>query len=193
MDQKTEIAVFGGGCFWCTEAVFAQLKGVVSVMPGYAGGTTANPTYEQVCSGNTGHAEVTRVEYDPARISYNDLLAVFFATHDPTSLNRQGADVGTEYRSAIFYTTDDQKRAAESLIEQLNGSDSAGKRIVTEVVPLSAFYAAENYHRGILSQQFPARPTAKSSSIRNCASSTSNSVIYSNHPVSARETGRYSL
>jgi peptide-methionine (S)-S-oxide reductase len=147
MDQKTEIAVFGGGCFWCTEAVFAQLKGVVSVMPGYAGGTTANPTYVQVCTGNTGHAEVTRVEYDPARISYNDLLAVFFATHDPTSLNRQGADVGTEYRSAIFYTTDDQKRAAESLIEQLNGSDPAGKRIVTEVVPLSAFYAAENYHR----------------------------------------------
>lgn len=147
MDQKTEIAVFGGGCFWCTEAVFAQLKGVVSVMPGYAGGTTANPTYEQVCTGNTGHAEVTRVEYDPARISYNDLLAVFFATHDPTSLNRQGADVGTEYRSAIFYTTDDQKRAAESLIEQLNGSDPGGKRIVTEVVPLSAFYAAENYHR----------------------------------------------
>lgn len=147
MDQKTEIAVFGGGCFWCTEAVFEQLKGVVSVMPGYAGGTIANPTYEQVCTGNTGHAEVSRVEYDPARISYNDLLVVFFATHDPTSLNRQGADVGTEYRSVIFYTTDAQRRDAQTLIDQLNSSDPADKRIVTEVVPLSAFYQAENYHQ----------------------------------------------
>jgi peptide-methionine (S)-S-oxide reductase len=147
MNQKTEIAVFGGGCFWCTEAVFGQLKGVVSVMPGYAGGTIANPTYEQVCTGKTGHAEVTRVEYDPAQISYHDLLVVFFATHDPTSLNRQGADVGTEYRSVIFYTTDDQKRDAEAMIEQLNNSDPAGKRIVTEVVPLKAFYEAEDYHQ----------------------------------------------
>jgi len=151
MDQKIEIAVFGGGCFWCTEAVFGRLKGVVSVMPGYAGGTTVNPTYEQVCTGKTGHAEVTRVKYDPAQISYHDLLVVFFATHDPTSLNRQGADVGTEYRSAIFYTTDEQRREAEALIDQLNSqlnsSDSAGKKIVTEVVPLSAFYEAENYHQ----------------------------------------------
>lgn len=147
MSEKTEIAVFGGGCFWCTEAVFGRLKGVVSVMPGYAGGTIANPTYEQVCTGNTGHAEVTRVEYDPSRISYNDLLTVFFATHDPTSLNRQGADVGTEYRSVIFYTADEQRRDAETLIEQLNASLPAGKRIVTEVVPLKAFYEAENYHR----------------------------------------------
>jgi len=147
MDQKTEIVVFGGGCFWCTEAVFAQLKGVVSVMPGYAGGTIANPSYEQVCTGKTGHAEVSRVEYDPAQISYNDLLLVFFATHDPTSLNRQGADVGTEYRSVIFYTTDDQRQAAEALINQLNSSDAAGKPIVTEVVPLKAFYQAENYHQ----------------------------------------------
>ena len=147
MNLITEIAVFGGGCFWCTEAVFGQLKGVVSVMPGYAGGTIANPTYEQVCTGKTGHAEVTRVEYDPAQISYHDLLVVFFATHDPTSLNRQGADVGTEYRSVIFYTTDDQKRDAEAMIEQLNNSDPAGKRIVTEVVPLKAFYEAEDYHQ----------------------------------------------
>jgi peptide-methionine (S)-S-oxide reductase len=147
MNQGIETAVFGGGCFWCTEAVFGQLKGVVSVMPGYAGGTLANPTYEQVCTGNTGHAEVTRVEYNPAEISFNDLLTVFFATHDPTSLNRQGADVGTEYRSVIFYTTDDQKRDAEALIEQLNSSDPAGKRIVTEVVPLKAFYPAEKYHQ----------------------------------------------
>jgi|SRR5690348_6454355 peptide-methionine (S)-S-oxide reductase len=147
MNQKTETAVFGGGCFWCTEAVFERLKGVVSVMPGYAGGTVANPTYEQVCTGRTGHAEVARVEYDPARISYNDLLVVFFATHDPTSLNRQGADVGTEYRSVIFYTTEGQRRDAEALISQLNESGPEGKRIVTEVVPLEAFYPAENYHR----------------------------------------------
>ena len=147
MNQKTEIAVFGGGCFWCTEAVFGQLKGVVSVMPGYAGGTIANPTYEQVCTGKTGHAEVTRVEYDPAQISFHDLLVVFFATHDPTSLNRQGADVWTEYRSVIFYTTDEQKRETEALIDELNNSDPAGKRIVTEVVPLKAFYQAEDYHQ----------------------------------------------
>jgi peptide-methionine (S)-S-oxide reductase len=147
MTKKTEIAVFGGGCFWCTEAVFGQLQGVVSVTPGYAGGTIANPTYEQVCTGNTGHAEVVRVEYDPGQISYNDLLLVFFATHDPTSLNRQGADVGTEYRSVIFYTTDEQKRAAQALIGQLDNSDQDGKRIVTEVLPLNAFYEAESYHR----------------------------------------------
>jgi peptide-methionine (S)-S-oxide reductase len=147
MNQKTEIAVFGGGCFWCTEAVFGQLKGVVSVMPGYSGGTVANPTYEQVCTGTTGHAEVTRVEYDPAQISYHDLLVVFFATHDPTSLNRQGADVGTEYRSVIFYTTDEQKRETEAFIAELNSSNPAGKRVVTEVVPLEAFYQAENYHQ----------------------------------------------
>jgi methionine-S-sulfoxide reductase len=116
-------------------------------MPGYAGGTIANPTYEQVCTGKTGHAEVTRVEYDPAQISFHDLLVVFFATHDPTSLNRQGADVGTEYRSVIFYTTDEQKRETEALIDELNNSDPAGKRIVTEVVPLKAFYQAEDYHQ----------------------------------------------
>jgi len=147
MNQKTEIAVFGGGCFWCTEAVFEQLKGVVSVMPGYAGCMIANPTYAQVCTGETGHAEVSRVEYDPSQLSYNDLLVVFFATHDPTSLNRQGADVGTEYRSVIFYTTDGQRRDAEALIDQLNNSDPAGKRIVTEVLPLKAFYEAEDYHQ----------------------------------------------
>ncbi len=147
MNQKTEIAVFGGGCFWCTEAVFERLKGVVSVMPGYAGGSVANPTYAQVCTGETGHAEVTRVKYDPAEISYNDLLVVFFATHDSTSLNRQGADVGTEYRSVVFYTTDDQRRDAQALINQLNSSDPAGKPIVTEVLPLNAFYEAEDYHQ----------------------------------------------
>jgi peptide-methionine (S)-S-oxide reductase len=147
MNQNTEIAVFGGGCFWCTEAVFEQLDGVTSVLPGFAGGTVKNPTYRQVCTGKTGHAEVVRVEYDPSRVAYRDLLTVFFATHDPTSLNRQGADVGTEYRSAIFYTTEDQKRQAEAFIAELNGSDSRGNPIVTEVTPLDAFYEAEDYHR----------------------------------------------
>jgi peptide-methionine (S)-S-oxide reductase len=147
MNQSTEIAVFGGGCFWCTEAIFEQLDGVKSVMPGYAGGTLKNPTYRQVCTGKTGHAEVVRIEYDPARLPYRDLMTVFFATHDPTSLNRQGADVGTEYRSVIFYTTDEQKRQAEGLIAELNGSDPRGNPIVTEVSPLNAFYEAEDYHR----------------------------------------------
>jgi peptide-methionine (S)-S-oxide reductase len=147
MNDRTEIAVFGGGCFWCTEAVFEQLSGVVSVMPGYAGGTVKNPTYRQVCTGRTGHAEVVRVEYDPARIPYRNLLTVFFATHDPTSLNRQGADVGTEYRSVVFYTTEDQKRQALAYIDELNASDPRGNPIVTEVAPLDTFYDGEDYHR----------------------------------------------
>ena len=145
--SKTEIAVFGGGCFWCTEAVFERLRGVVSVMPGYSGGKIANPTYEQVCTGETGHAEVSRVEYDPALISFHDLLVVFFSTHDPTSLNRQGADVGTEYRSVIFYTTDEQHRIAREMIAELNTSDLGGRKIVTELAALEPFYPAENYHR----------------------------------------------
>ncbi|MGH8014169.1 MAG: peptide-methionine (S)-S-oxide reductase MsrA [Candidatus Binataceae bacterium] len=147
MDHNNQTAVFGGGCFWCTEAVFERLAGVVSVMPGYAGGTHKNPTYAQVCSGRTGHAEVSRVEYDSARISFRELLTVFFATHDPTSLNRQGADVGTEYRSVIFYATDEQRREAQSFIAELNASLSNGRRIVTEVVALPAFYPAEEHHR----------------------------------------------
>jgi len=147
MNQTTEIAVFGGGCFWCIEAVFERLKGVISVMPGYAGGTTKDPTYAKVCTGTTGHAEVARIEYDPAQISYNELLSVFFATHDPTTLNRQGPDVGTEYRSVILYTTDDQRREAEAFISRLNNSDPRVRPIVTEVSPLITFYEAENYHR----------------------------------------------
>jgi peptide-methionine (S)-S-oxide reductase len=146
MAQK-EIAVFGGGCFWCTEAVFDRLKGVISVMPGYAGGTTKNPTYRQVSAGMTGHAEVVRVEYDPALISYSDLLAVFFATHDPTTLNRQGADVGTEYRSIILHTTEDQRRLAQEFIKDLDRSATEGRLIVTEVAPLTDFYQAEHPHR----------------------------------------------
>ncbi len=142
---KTEKIVFGGGCFWCTEAIFAKLKGVVSVRPGYAGGTTQNPTYEQVSSGQTGHAEVIEIEYDPQKIELSDLLTVFFVTHDPTSLNRQGHDIGTQYRSAIFCMTEEQKKEAEKFINILQ-LDSAQK-IVTEVAMLTNFYPAENYHQ----------------------------------------------
>lgn len=142
--SQAKIAVFGGGCFWCTEAVYGELKGVISVMPGYAGGTTANPTYEQVSSGNTGHAEAIRIEYDPSQISYNDLLTVFFATHDPTTLNRQGGDIGTQYRSIILYTDEAQKSEAESIIKKLN---ETGEKVVTELRPLESFYEAEDYHR----------------------------------------------
>jgi peptide-methionine (S)-S-oxide reductase len=149
MLKNNETAIFGGGCFWCTEAVFSELRGVISVMPGYAGGTVPDPTYEAVCTGRTGHAEVIRIEFDPAQISFNDLLTVFFATHDPTTLNRQGADVGTQYRSAVFYTTDAQRADALAFITKLNASDPNGKPVVTEVTPLSLdkFYPAEDYHR----------------------------------------------
>jgi peptide-methionine (S)-S-oxide reductase len=145
MERHTEIAAFGGGCFWCTEAVFERLKGVVSVTPGYTGGTVPNPRYEQVCTGRTGHAESIRVEFDPEKVSYNDLLSVFFATHDPTTLNRQGADVGTEYRSAIFYSTEEQRQAAEAYIKELDAQ--LPRKVVTEVVPLGRFYEAEDYHQ----------------------------------------------
>ena len=140
----TEMIVFGGGCFWCTEAIFESLKGVLSVMPGYAGGTTKNPTYETIHNGKSGHAEVIEIEYDPSVISYNDLLTVFFATHNPTTLNRQGSDVGTEYRSAVFYTTEDQKNQTEQFIATLNES---GPKVVTQVQKLDIFYPAEEYER----------------------------------------------
>ena len=140
-------AVFGGGCFWCTEAVFQMLKGVSKVESGYAGGAMENPSYEKVSSGNTGHAEVIRVTYDPAVISYEDLLTVFFGSHDPTTPNQQGADVGTQYRSVIFYTTPEQKNVAEEFIAEINASNEYGAPIVTELAPLDVFYEAENYHR----------------------------------------------
>lgn len=143
----TAIAVFANGCFWCTEAVFSSLKGVSSVVSGYSGGTTVNPTYESVHDGTTGHAESIRIEYDPAIISYDDLLNVFFNTHDPTTLNRQGNDVGTEYRSMIFYTDDEQKKKAGALIAELNSSHAYDKPVVTEVKPLEVFYPAESYHQ----------------------------------------------
>lgn len=146
-----ETIVFGGGCFWCTEAVFGMLEGVISVEPGYAGGKTENPTYEQVSTGATGHAEVIKIDYDPVRIRLDDLFTVFFATHDPTTLNRQGADVGTQYRSAIFYSTPEQKEAADKFIAGLAASSAEGGPIVTEVAPLGKFYPAENYHKDYFS------------------------------------------
>ena len=144
--QETHKAIFGGGCFWCTEAVFKMLKGVITVEPGYAGGTKENPTYEEVSGGRTGHAEVIHIEYEPARVSYRDLMTVFFGSHDPTTMNRQGADVGTQYRSIILTTTDAQKQEAEAFIKELNDSNASGAPIVTEVEPLTKFYSAENYH-----------------------------------------------
>jgi peptide-methionine (S)-S-oxide reductase len=142
-----ETAVFGGGCFWCTEATFQMLKGVVSVTSGYAGGKTESPTYERVSSGTTGHAEVIKIEFDPNKISYTDLLTVFFNVHDPTQLNRQGADVGEQYRSIILYTSDVQKTTAEQFIVGLKAEGGYVGTIVTEVVPLEAFYPAEDYHK----------------------------------------------
>ncbi len=142
-----QTAVFGGGCFWCTEAVFLKLRGVQSVLPGYAGGHADNPTYEQVSSGNTGHAEVIKFEYDPAEISYRDLLEVFFATHDPTTLNRQGNDVGPQYRSTILYTSEEQKQEAEKIIQELNNAKAYTDPIVTTIEPMDKFYEAEDYHK----------------------------------------------
>lgn len=142
--MMTEQAVFGGGCFWCTEAVFSQLRGVERVESGYAGGTGAAPTYERVSRGDTGYAEVISVLYDPSAITYQDLLTVFFASHDPTTLNSQGADVGTQYRSVIFYTSQQQRQAAEAYIENLRVD---GLRVVTAVEPLTQFYKAEEYHQ----------------------------------------------
>jgi peptide-methionine (S)-S-oxide reductase len=145
-------AVFGGGCFWCTEAVFKMLKGVAKVEPGYAGGSKDSPTYEQVSGGATGHAEVIRVTYDPSIISYRDLLTVFFGSHDPTTLNRQGTDTGTQYRSVIFYNDEEEKREAETLIREIDESLRDGTRVVTELIPATAFYPAEDYHRDYFAQ-----------------------------------------
>ncbi len=147
MNKSLEVAVFGGGCFWCTEAVFSELKGVLSVMPGYAGGTVQRPTYEQVCSGSTGHAEVIRVEYDSAQIAYKDLLNVFFATHNPTTVNRQGNDVGAQYRSAVYYITPEQAAVAKQYIVELDKAGTFDAPLVTEVQPLKNFFEAEAYHR----------------------------------------------
>ncbi len=136
-----------GGCFWCTEAVFSDLRGVDGVLPGYAGGTVANPTYEQVCTGTTGHAEAVRVTFDPAEVSLRDLLRIFFTTHDPTTRNRQGHDVGTQYRSAVFVRDAEQRAEAEAAVREIEALGLYKRPIVTEIVPLSTFYPAEEYHR----------------------------------------------
>lgn len=146
-DGSLKQAVFAGGCFWCTEAVFEQLHGVSSVVSGYSGGTAATANYQAVCTGVTGHAEAIQITYDPAKISYDSLLEVFFAAHDPTQLNRQGADVGTQYRSAIFYADETQKSAAKAFIDRLNADRLASRRIVTTLEPLKEFFPAETYHQ----------------------------------------------
>lgn len=145
--KKLQKATFGMGCFWCTEALFQRLNGVTNVKSGYEGGNVPNPTYEEVCTGTTNHAEVIQMEYDPAKISYDELLEVFWKSHDPTTLNRQGADSGTQYRSVIFYHSPTQKETAEKYKAALNKGNAFGKPVVTEIVKAKPFYAAENYHQ----------------------------------------------
>ncbi|HJT75327.1 MAG TPA: peptide-methionine (S)-S-oxide reductase MsrA [Chitinophaga sp.] len=149
---KTEKATFGGGCFWCTEAQFQYLDGVLKVESGYAGGTVPNPTYEQVCTGTTGHAEVIQVTYDPAKITYEELLQAFWQSHDPTQLNRQGNDVGTQYRSVIFYHNEEQHKLAEFYKDKLQHSGAYDEPVVTEISPIDKFYKAENYHQNYYNQ-----------------------------------------
>jgi len=145
--EKEETIVFGGGCFWCTEAVFKLVKGVISVTPGYAGGTKPNPTYEEVSRGDTGYVESARVVYDPRVATFRNLLTIYFASHDPTTLNRQGSDVGPQYRSAVLYTTEAQKEEAEAFIKEIDTSHMAGAPVVTQVEKLTTFYDAEQYHK----------------------------------------------
>lgn len=147
VEKGLEVATFGGGCFWCTEAIFLELEGVKKVESGYIGGKTANPTYEEVSTGNTGHAEATQITFDPTKVSFGELLEIFFATHDPTTLNRQGADVGTQYRSEVFYHNDEQKKITEEYIKVLNTENTYGKPVVTRVSAASKFYVAEDYHQ----------------------------------------------
>jgi len=148
----SEVATLAGGCFWCLEAVFREVDGVESVTSGYTGGTTLNPTYEQVCSNKTGHAEAVQLTFDPARISYREILEIFFSVHDPTTRNRQGPDTGTQYRSAIFYHNEQQKAIAEGLIRELDESRLWEKPIVTQIAPLDRFYPAEDYHQEYFSR-----------------------------------------
>src|SRR5579871_2020416 len=144
---QKEVATLGGGCFWCLDAVFADLKGVENSVSGYSGGEIAHPTYRQVCSGTTGHAEVSQITFDPKVISFRELLEVFFTVHDPTTLNRQGADEGTQYRSVIFYHDEEQKKTAEEVMKHVNSSGEWGRDVVTELTPFKAFYEAEEYHK----------------------------------------------
>ncbi|MCX6383400.1 MAG: peptide-methionine (S)-S-oxide reductase MsrA [Actinobacteria bacterium] len=146
--NKTQTAVLGGGCFWCLEAVFSQLNGVIKVESGYSGGNKPNPDYKKVCSGNTGHAEVIKIEFDPDKISYEILLHIFFAVHDPTTLNRQGNDSGTQYRSIILYSSPEQEQIALRVIQDIENSKIYPDPLVTEIKPLQTFYKAEDYHQG---------------------------------------------
>jgi peptide-methionine (S)-S-oxide reductase len=148
----TDTAIFGNGCFWCTEAIFQQLEGVITVESGYSGGTVPNPSYEAVCTGETGHAESLRIVYDPKKISYDELLEVFWQTHDPTTLNRQGNDIGTQYRSVIFYHNNEQKQKAEKYKGELDKSGAFPNPIVTEIVPEQPFYKAEDYHQNYFNE-----------------------------------------
>lgn len=150
--SNLEVATFAGGCFWCTEAVFLEIEGVKTVLPGYIGGKVENPTYEEVTTGRTGHAEATEIVFDPKLISYGELLEIFFATHDPTSLNRQGADVGTQYRSEVFYHNDAQKKITEDYIALMNLENTFGKPIVTAISKAPKFYVAEDYHKNYYSR-----------------------------------------
>ena len=152
MKPSREVATLAGGCFWCLDAVFKELKGVERVVSGYAGGRVRNPSYQQVCSGNSGHAEVVQITFDPTEASYHELLEVFFTIHDPTTMNRQGADVGTQYRSAIFYHSPQQKQTAEQVIREIEAKKIWDGKIVTEVAPFTDFYAAEDYHQDYYAQ-----------------------------------------
>lgn len=147
IQEGIEVATFAGGCFWCTEAVFLELEGVNSVISGYIGGKTIDPTYKEICGGETGHAEAIEITFDPEKISFGELLEIFFATHDPTTINRQGNDVGTQYRSEIFYHSEEQKKTAEDYIDLMTKEDTFGKRIVTKISSASKFYEAEDYHQ----------------------------------------------
>jgi peptide-methionine (S)-S-oxide reductase len=143
----TEIATLAGGCFWCLEAVYDDVEGVQSVESGYMGGPSPNPSYKDVCGGETGHAEVVQVQFDPSRLTYRDVLEIFFSIHDPTTMNRQGNDIGTQYRSAIFYHSDGQKAAAEAIVKELTDEKVFGSPVVTQIVPVEPFYMAEDYHQ----------------------------------------------
>jgi len=157
----TEIATFANGCFWCTEAIFEELDGVISATSGYTGGQTENPTYKEVSNGNTGHAECLQIVYDPLKVTFDELLEVFWQTHDPTTLNRQGADVGTQYRSGIFYHNDEQKEKAEKYKAALDSSGAFNNRIVTEITPFTKFYPAEDYHQQYFEQNGNSNPYCK--------------------------------
>lgn len=152
IENGIELATFAGGCFWCTEAVFLEIEGVKSVTSGYIGGRTVNPTYKEICTGETGHAEAIQIVFDPLKVTFGDLLEIFFATHDPTTLNRQGNDVGTQYRSEIFFHTDSQKQLSEDYMTLLNNENTFGKNVVTKLADATTFYPAEEYHKNYYKQ-----------------------------------------